>query len=45
MQIITMLSTSLKIHELTVNNLNFADDTDLMEGSLARLQESLELVT
>ena len=40
-----MLSHGLSIHGLTFNNLEFAGDIDLLEESLARLQESLELIT
>ena len=45
MQIITMLTHGLSIYRLEFNNLEFVDDVDLLEESLARLQESLELVT
>ena len=44
-QIITMLTHCLSLNGLKFNNLEFADDIDLLEESLARLQVSLEQVT
>ena len=40
-----MLTHGLSIHGVTFNNLEFASDIDQLEESLARLQESLELIT
>ena len=45
MQITAMLKHGLSIHGLKFNNLEFADDIDLLEEILERLQENLELVT
>ena len=45
MQIIAMLTHDLSIHGLHFNCLELADDIDLLEENLAKLQESLELVT
>ena len=45
MQIMTMQTHGLSTHRLKFNDLEFTDDIDLLEESLARLQESLELVT
>ena len=39
-----MLTHGLSIHGLKFNNHEFADDIDLLEESLTRLQEILELV-
>ena len=40
-----MLTHGLSIHGVTFNYLEFPSDIDLLEESLARLQESLELIT
>ena len=45
MQIIAMLTHDLSIHGLHFNCPELADDIDLLEENLAKLQESLELVT
>ena len=40
-----MPTHGLSIHILKFNKFEFADDIDLLEESLAKLQDSLELVT
>ena len=40
-----MLTHNLSIHGLHLNCLELAGDIDLLEENLAKLQESLELVT
>lgn len=45
MQIKTILTLGLSILGLKFNNLEFVDIIDLLEKNLAKLQESLELIT